>query len=122
MPYSILVVDQRPLVLARLVEPLREAGYDAIAASTFEAAQQHLAVSPPNLLIAPVRLGLFNGLHLVLRGRFDHPEMAAIVTAPAKDPLLEAEASTYGAACVVAPQTFTELLALVSSAFASMPM
>ena len=44
MPYSVLVVDERPLVLARLVEPLREAGYDVIVATTFEAAKQRLAV------------------------------------------------------------------------------
>jgi hypothetical protein len=52
----------------------------------------------------------------------DHPEMAAIITAQAKDPVLEAEASTYGASCVVAPETSAELLALVSRTFTSQPM
>ncbi len=122
MPYSVLVVDERPLVLARLVEPLREAGYDVTVATTFEAAKQRLAVRAPNLLIAASRLGLFNGMHLVVRGRTDHPTMAAILTAHVKDPLLEAEASTYGAACVPTPETSAELLALVSSTFASQPM
>jgi DNA-binding response OmpR family regulator len=118
----VLVVDQQPHVLARLVEPLREAGYDVIGATTFEAAKQRLSDRPPNLLIAASRLGLFNGLHLVLRARFDHPEMAVILTAPVKDPLLEAEACSYGASCVVSPETATELLALVSRTFASLPM
>jgi DNA-binding response OmpR family regulator len=122
MPYSVLVVDGRPLVLARLVEPLRDAGYDVIAATTFEAARQRLAVHTPNLLIAASRLGLFNGMHLVVRGRIDHPTMAAILTTHMKDPLLEAEASTYGAACVLTPETSAELLELVSSTFASQPM
>jgi DNA-binding response OmpR family regulator len=117
----VLVVDQQPLVLARLVEQLRAAGYDVIGATTFEAARQRLADRPPHLLIAASHLGLFNGLHLVLRARFDHPEMAVILTAEAKDPLLEAEASSYGASCVVSPETPTELLALVSRAFASQP-
>ena len=48
--------------------------------------------------------------------------MAAIITAHVKDPVLEAEASTYGASCVVAPETSAELLALVSQTFASRPM
>jgi DNA-binding response OmpR family regulator len=117
-----MIVNQHPLVLARLVGPLRDAGYDAFGATTFEAARDRLADRPPNLLIAAVRLGLFNGLHLIVRARLDHPEMAAIVTAHAKDPVLEAEASSYGAACVVAPETSAELLALVSQTFASRPM
>ena len=96
-PYSVLVVDDRPLVAARLVEPLRDAGYDVIVATTFEAAKQRLAARPPNLLIAASHLGLFNGLHLVVRGHLDYPEMSAILTADTKDPVLEAEASTYGA-------------------------
>jgi len=122
MPYSVLVVDQHPLVLARLVEPLREAGYDVIGATTFEAARQRLSDCPPNLMIAASRLGLFNGLHLVLRARFDHPQMAVILTAREKDPLLEAEAFSYGASCVVSPDLPAELLALVSRTFASQPM
>jgi DNA-binding response OmpR family regulator len=122
MPYSVLVVDLRPLVLARLVEPLRAAGYDVIGATSFEAAKERMARQPPHLLISAARLGLFNGLHLVVRGRLEHPEMAAILTAQVKDPVLEAEASTYGAACVVAPETSAELLALVSRTFAAQPM
>ena len=36
--------------------------------------RERLEASPPNLLIVGQRLGRFNGLHLVMRGRFDHPE------------------------------------------------
>jgi DNA-binding response OmpR family regulator len=67
--YSILVVDQQPTEVARLVEPLESAGYRVISATTFEEAVQTLAARPPHLLIAAERLGSFNGLHLVLRGR-----------------------------------------------------
>jgi DNA-binding response OmpR family regulator len=122
IPYSVLVVDQQPHVLARLVEPLREAGYDVSGATTFEAAKQRLSDRPPNLLIAASRLGLFNGLHLALRARFDHPEMAVILTALVRDPVLEAEACSYGASCVVSPETASEVLALVSRTFAAQPM
>jgi len=122
MAYSILVVDEHPLAVARFVQPLMNAGYHVTGATSFEAAKHWLDAHPPNLLIAAERLGLFNGLHLVLRGRFDHPEMAAIVTASFNDPLLDAEATSYGAARVVAPRNEIELLALVSRTFASKPM
>ena len=122
MGYSVLVVDLQPIALARLVEPLRAAGYDVIGATSFEAAKERIAACPPHLLISASRLGLFNGLHLVVCGRQDHPEMSAILTASAKDTVLEAEASVYGASCVVAPETPAELLALVSRTFASRPM
>lgn len=122
MPYSVLVVDLQPQALARFVEPLRAAGYDVDGATSFEAAKDRLTTRPPNLLISSARLGLFNGLHLVVRGRLDHPEMAAILTAHVKDPVLEAEASTYGASCVVAPETSAEVLDLVSRTFATQPM
>jgi PleD family two-component response regulator len=121
-PYSVLLVDQSPLFLQRLVKPLREAGCDVFAVTTFEEAKQRLAGFAPDLLIAASRLGEFNGLHLVLRGHLDHPEMAAILIAPAKDPILEAEATHYGASCVVAPETSDELLALVSQAVGAIPM
>ena len=91
------------------------------AATTFEAATERMSTQPPNLLIAAARLGLFNGMQLVLRARLDHPEMAAIITASVEDPLLEAEASSYGAACVVAPETSAEMVGLVSRTFAAHP-
>lgn len=121
-PYSVLVVDRRPHVLARLVKPLREAGCDVFAVTTFEEAKRRLACFTPDLLITASRLGPFNGLHLILRGHLDHPEMAAMLIAPAEDPILEAEASHYGAWFVVSPETPDELLALVSQAVGSMPM
>jgi PleD family two-component response regulator len=120
--YSILIVDEEPLEVARLVSPLQHAGYQVTGATTFEAARQTLAERPPHLLIAAERLGLFNGLHLVVRGRIDNPEMSAIVTAGSKDPVLEAEAFSHDASCVVSPKNSTELLALVSRTFAARPM
>jgi DNA-binding response OmpR family regulator len=122
MAYSILVVDEHPVVVAQFVLPLKRAGYDVTGATTFEAAKYELERRPPHLLIAAERLGLFNGLHLVLCARHEHPEMTAILTAPSRDPILEAEATNCGAACVPTPQNGAELLALVCAAFASRPM
>ena len=122
MAYSILVVDEHPVSVARIVHPLAKAGYHVTGATTFEDAKELLTADPPNLLLTASRLGRFNGLHLVVRGRLDHPGMAAIVTADHKDPVLEAEAETFGASCVVAPETSAELLSVVQRTFASRPM
>src|SRR2546425_11786525 len=119
MPYSILVVDQQPMAVARLARPLMSAGYHVTGATTFEAARERLEASPPNLLIVGQRLGRFNGLHLVMRGRFDHPEMAALVTSGCKNAVLEAEATTFGARGGAAPKNSSELLECVSQNFAS---
>jgi DNA-binding response OmpR family regulator len=117
--YSILIVDERPRAVALLAQRLEGAGYVVAMATTFEAACERLHAAPPDLLIAAERLGLYNGLHLVLRARFDHPEMAAIVTAERDDPVLQAEAMSCGAACTTRSVSAPELLALVSRAFAS---
>jgi DNA-binding NtrC family response regulator len=122
MAYSVLVVDQHPVVLAHWIAPLRDAGYEVAATTSFAEARQRLAVQPPNLLIASSRLGGFNGMHLVLCGHVTRPGMSAIVTTLARDPFLEAEASVFGASCVVAPGNHVEALAVVSRAFSSRPM
>jgi len=122
MAFSILVVDQHPVAVARVVQPLKRAGYAVTAATSFEEAARELAARPPHLLITAERLGLFHGLHLVLRARHDHPGTAAIVTAAAHDPVLEAEAINCGASCVAAPRNAVQVMALVSQAFGSRPM
>jgi len=122
MPYSVLVVDQHPVVLATWVPPLLDAGYEVTATTSFEEARHHLAARPPNLLIAASRLRGFNGMHLVMCAHVNRPGMSAIVTTPARDPILEAEASVFGASCVVAPENRAELLAVVARAFSSRPM
>ncbi|HJZ70332.1 MAG TPA: response regulator [Vicinamibacterales bacterium] len=122
MPYSVLVVDQHPVVLATWIAPLLDAGYEVAATTSFEEARQRLAAHPPNLLIASSRLGGFNGIHLVLCAHVNRSGTTAIVTTPAKDPILEADASVFGASCVVAPEGRAELLAVVTRALSSRPM
>jgi DNA-binding response OmpR family regulator len=112
--YSILIVDQRPTAIAQLARPLERAGYVVTTATTFEAARERLNAAPPDVLIAAERLGLYNGLHLVLRARFEHPDLAAIVTTERVDPVLQAEAVSCGAACAARSMSASELLALVS--------
>jgi DNA-binding NtrC family response regulator len=97
---------------------LEAAGYRVLSAGSFDEAKQVLALEGPDLLITGVRLGPYNGLHLVLRSRSDHPDMAAIVTSRHRDAVLEQEARRQNAGFVVRPVADDEFLAEVSRSLA----
>lgn len=108
----ILVVDTDPRAAASQVGWLRTAGYDASAAVGFQAASRELEHRPPHLLIAPLRLGAFNGVHLVFRGRAHKPEVLALIVGDVVDEGRE-EAQQSGASFARRPQSRDELLRLV---------
>jgi len=97
-PASILVVDDDREWLDGAVELLASAGHDSRGCSTFDEALQILNTSQPDLLIADIRLGEFNGLFLLLHTRETHTRMASLVVSGYADPVLEREARRYGAA------------------------
>ena len=78
MPSKVLIVDDDKTTREGLAEFLEEAGYEAVAVGTFEDATRELRTSPPDLLIADVRLGPFNGLQLVISS--PQPIPAIIIT------------------------------------------
>lgn len=114
MSPEILVVSNDDASLATTLKVLNDAGYHACGASTFEEGKRLMAVNSPDFLIADERLGSFNGLHLILRGRYEDPDMGAIVTSSTKDACLEAEARRLNVECLVKPQDPTELLVPIS--------
>ena len=116
---TVLIVDGDPEALARTVEVVTTGGYRAMGVSTFEEARQLLTVNVPDVLIADVRLGAFNGLHLVLHCRLKHPRVASIVTHAYHDVVLEAEARKLDAPYLVTPLKPEELLAHVARVRAS---
>lgn len=118
VPQTILVVDNDPEQLGATRDVLRRAGYRVSGATTFREAHQLLALDPPHLLIADVRLGAFNGLHLLVMSRPDHPEMAAIITSVSPDPVLQADARRHGAEYLVKPISPSLLLSAVSDVLA----
>jgi two-component system response regulator GlrR len=111
---SVLVVDADSADLASTAMLLESAGYRVVSAAAFDEAKRLLAVEVPDLLITGVRLGPYNGLHLILRTRSDHPGMAAIVTSRYRDTVLEEEARRQRAGFVVRPVADDEFLAEVS--------
>ena len=75
-------------------------GFQVTASDTFQDARAQLA-TPVALLVTELRLGEYNGLHLVLRGKSLHPQLAAIVTSHIDDPVLYEEAERLGATFVL---------------------
>ena len=111
MPSKVLIVDDDKTTREGLAEFLEEAGYEAVAVGTFEDATRVLRTSPPDLLIADVRLGPFNGLQLVISS--PQPIPAIIITGFA-DPVLESDARRRGADYVLKPVSPSRLLDLVA--------
>jgi DNA-binding response OmpR family regulator len=110
MPSKVLIVDDDTATRQGLAELLTEAGYNANAVGTFEEALRIIRSSPPDLLIADVRLGPFNGLQLIISS--PRPIPAIIITGFA-DPVLESDARRRGAEYVLKPVAPATLLGLV---------
>ncbi len=109
MASDILVVSADPHVLSGRVTALRRAGFAARACSSFPDARRTLDEDPPpEVLITDVRLGPYNGLHLVAVARVEFPRTVAIVIG-GQDHVLEVEAGGLGARYLLAPVTPRDL-------------
>ena len=111
---SVLVVEVDPGERLHTSQVLESAGYRVQAVSSFPEAKQALATSPVKVLLAGVRLGAYNGIHLIVRSRVEHPEMVAILTNHLLDPVLKAEAERQGAVYFPRPWTDQALLEIVA--------
>jgi two-component system, NtrC family, response regulator GlrR len=119
--HTTLVVDSDPRDLRNTVMLLRSHGFFVTSAATFDEAKQKIAREPPDLLVTALRLGAYNGLHLVLRTRADHPSMAALVTTYLADPVLQAEATRHHAGFLVVPVSDADFLTAIANVFPATP-
>lgn len=103
VPHTVLLVDVDRKALSRTRAVLADAGYLVTPAASFTEARQQLVLARPDVLITAVRLGGFNGLHLVIRGRASFPDIVAIVTHPVPDVVLQADAAAQNAVWLVDP-------------------
>ena len=111
MAARVLIVDDDPGTREGLAELLESAGYETIAADGFEFARWVLNTEPPDLLITDIRLGEYNGLHLIITGLAAVP---AIVISGFTDPVLRSKAEELGATYLTKPLTASAVLELVS--------
>jgi CheY-like chemotaxis protein len=110
---QILVVamrsDNSPAMLL-----LRGSGHEVAFAPGFEAAIRKLDQIAPDLLITDVRLGGFNGLHLVIRSQSTRPKMRSILLDRVHDPVVALDAQRHGAAYIGGQVTAAALSEQVS--------
>ena len=95
----ILVVAQDQKVSEKLTSWAKALGHQVALATTFAGGRSQLEAAP-DLLVAEVKLGEYNGLHLALRAQA--VGVPAIVIGPA-DPVLEREAKALGARYFATP-------------------
>ncbi len=112
----ILLVNADPVLLRRIDLHLSDEGYRVAAVSSFQLAKEALQSVWPDLLMADIRLGAFNGLHLAARSRLERPSLPVIITHACYDSVLETEAQRLGATFVVNPLQNSEFLSHVRGA------
>jgi DNA-binding response OmpR family regulator len=112
---KILIVEDDDATRTGYSELLGIAGHEVIMASTYQEGRDAVAADDPDLVIADLRLGGFNGLQLVVTSPEPRP---TIMVTGFHDALLEAEARRAGAAYLVKPVLPATLLALVEQILA----
>jgi DNA-binding response OmpR family regulator len=111
---KILVVSSNSEALETMLAVFSGAGYEASGASTFSEGKRLLDEASPDLLIADERLEAFNGLHLILRGRFLGSDLQAVVVSEFDDSGLETEASRLNIPAVTRPSDPNDWPVLIS--------
>ncbi len=107
MPRCVLIVDDDEACLSGLKQLIENVGHEVLIANTFEEGRRLLKTAAPDLLIADVRLGSFNGLQLIATNELNIP---VIVISGFDDVVLQAEARAMGAEYLVKPISPSALL------------
>jgi DNA-binding NtrC family response regulator len=93
-----VIVDPNEKVISRLRAIAEGANYRVFGFDGFEAARDHLQQGHAiSTLIANVRLGQYNGIHLVYLGKLHHPDIRALVYGRPHDAVLAREAQRAAA-------------------------
>jgi len=97
------VVESDRAELSRLTTILRAEGYNVVDVMTFRDAVRSLQSGAPNVLITTVRLGPYNGLHLIARCQVSQPQIISILTHAEEDSWLRDEAVSKEATFLLKP-------------------
>lgn len=115
MSHVVLIAEDDPATLTGLAGYLRGAGFSVIPLLTFGEAHRILPYAKPDVVVADVRLGEYNGLQLAMQALSIDPPPAIIVTSGFEDPVLQAEAERLGAVFLLKPFEPSRLLEVISS-------
>lgn len=95
-PLSALVVDVDAIFVSELAPIVTASGFRVLALSEFTAARYELYVRRPEVLVANLRLGAFNGIHLAYLAKINNPQTRAMIYGE-DDRLLAREVQSAGA-------------------------
>jgi DNA-binding response OmpR family regulator len=117
MSGSILIVDANAADAAENARMLSDSGFRVTTATTFEEANREWArMSDLVMVMADVRLGEHNGLHLGLRVRRARPSTHIVITDRTRDIVLHREAESLDFTYLVKPISIGILLESMSAA------
>lgn len=114
----VLIVEDNDATLTGLSELLKRAGYNTYATRSFEEGARTMREEAPDVLLADIRLGPFNGLQLLVTSPTRVP---TIIMTGYPDPVLEADAVHLGAQFILKPVAPAALLAMVEAQLANKP-
>jgi CheY-like chemotaxis protein len=92
-----LVVHADADQLQRMVAQLGAAHIAVVGVTSYEAARAQLMRQQWDVLVAPIRLGAFNGLQIARRARDMYPAMTIVLNGRGPDPEVEHEALALNA-------------------------
>lgn len=106
----VLVIDDNAAYLSACTAILSADGHDVVGGASFDEGRRWLSRDAFDVIVADVRLGAYNGLHLLTLAP---PAAVKIAMSAFADPVLRHDAEQGGARFVVKPADCTSLLALL---------
>ena len=102
--HRVMIVDDDVDLLRAMVALVGSWGLSALSFDKFEAARAELLAGiEAQALLVDVRIGQFNGLHLLYLARDLHPTMTLVAMTGFDDPVLRTDAEKAGATFFVKP-------------------
>ena len=108
----VLVVDDDAAYLSAYATILTADGHDVVTCADFDEGRRRLAHHDFDALITDVRLGAYNGLHLIALAA---TSMIKIALSAFDDPVIRRDAEQAGARFVVKPADCASVSALLMS-------
>ena len=105
----VLMVDDDADYLSLCAMVLEDDGHDVMTCSTFDEGRRQLAEDHFDALITDVRLGAYNGLHLIALAA---PSTTKIALSAFLDPVIRRDAEEAGARFILKPTDCASISAL----------
>lgn len=111
---TVLVVDDDPHVLNVIGRMLLRGGYEPVLSGDFMDARMQIELRSPRFLVADVRLGEFNGMHLGVLARRLRPDVRIVFMSGWDDAVLRRTAEEIGGVYLRKPLKSADLLSAMA--------